>query len=390
MRPQGPQGFPGVRDQVGRGWMLEKFPQGVLLGVCQANEIMCFMQGVEYNFLAVYIPSIFQLPDTGALDAIHREWPVIKAAPWSFFSSLGILVFIVTAIIWWRFSSRIERYRETIDDLERYVERLEKGRNPRTPTITFFARLIGIWRSEKVIKQSKLGSREAFNDPRWRIISKQRYDNYSLEVDGNSYQDCSFKNVTFVFHGNAPFEFRGSTQLEKGEFVFHSDDPAIQNFEMMKEQFLRIPGAQAEAGVKDAAGNRVAPPKLVIAPTIVKVSDWIEDGTSDPKLGYPLKIRMQFRNDSPMSVGVRMSKYTASRAPAKEPQPAAVLQVKLAGNWLPAPNAEEYIAVAPTQHFRAWVGIDHKKVTAQQLEEYRGQIGTLALAVDGEIINFAL
>jgi hypothetical protein len=196
--------------------------------------------------------------------------------------------------------------------------------------------------------------------------------------------------VTFIFHGTAPFEFRGNTQLDEGSFVFHSDDPAIDNFEKMTAQFFRLPGAQIETSLRGASGNQVAPPKLVIAPTIVKVADWIEDGTSDPKLGYPLKIRVQFRNDSPMSVGVRMSQYTANRAPAKEPQPSAVLQIKLAGKWLPAPNAEEYIAVAPTQHFRVWVGLDHKKVTKQQLEENRGHLGTLALVADGGIINFDL
>lgn len=158
----------------------------------------------------------------------------------------------------------------------------------------------------------------------------------------------------------------------------------------MKNQFYALPGAQVTTGFKDAAGHPVPPPRIKIAPTIVKVSDWIDDGTADPKLGYPLKIRIQFRNDSPTSVGVRMSKYTASRAPAKEPQPSAVLQVKLAGHWLPAPNAEEYLAIAPSQQFRAWIGLDHKKVTKQELEENRGYLGTLALLVEGEVINFTL
>ncbi|MGB9202869.1 MAG: hypothetical protein WCB94_02725 [Terriglobales bacterium] len=337
----------------------------------------------------MYPPTaIFQLPDTGAVDALHKEWPVIKAAPWSFFSSLGILIFIITVIIWSIFHARFERYKEEIDELKRYVERLEKGRHPRPVKLTFFARLIEIF--DRGHPQNARTLRDTFSNPRWNVVSKHRYENHSLEVDGNSYQDCSFKNVTFIFHGTAPFEFRGKTELDKGEFAFHSDDPAIQNFEMMKEQFIRLSKGQVEVGVKDAAGNRVAPPKLLVVPAIVKVADWIEDGTADPKLGYPLKLRIQFRNDSPMSVAVRMSEYTANLAPAKEPVPSAVLQVKLGGKWLPAPNAEEQIAVAPTQHFRAWVGIDHKKTSAQQLEEHKGQLGTLALLVNGEAINFEL
>lgn len=313
---------------------------------------------------------------------------MIKAAPYSFLSCLGIAVFICVVIIWLVFRNRHERHKETIEDLERYVERLEKGRDPRPAKLTFFARLIGTWRSEKVVKQAR--SRDAFNSPRWNIVSGQSYENYSLEVDGNSYRDCSFKNVTFIFHGTAPFEFIGNTKLHEGTFLFHSDDPAIQNFEMLKSQFGRLPGVQVSTGLRDLAGNPVAPPKLLIAPMIVKVGDWVEDGTSDPKLGYPLKIRIQFRNDSPTSVGVRVSKYTASRGPAKEPQPKAVLQLKLSGKWMPAPDAEEYIAVAPNQHFRVWIGMDHTKTTAHQLEQDKGQIGTIALSVDGEIINFAL
>ncbi len=338
------------------------------------------------SFVAL-LPSLLQLPDTSSLDFIHKEWPVIKAAPWSFFSSLGILLFIATAIIWFLFHARFERYKEEIDELKRYVERLEKGRHPRPVKITFFARLIGIFDGGP---KDARASRDNFSNPRWNVVSKHQYENHSLEVDGNSYQDCSFKNVTFIFHGNAPFEFRGTTQLDKGEFVFHSDDPAVQNFEQMKEQFIRLSKGEVEVGAKDAAGNLLAPPRLLVAPTIVKVSDWIEDGTANPELSHPLKIRMQFRNDSATSVGVRMDKYTPNYAPAKERQPSAVLQVKLRGKWLPFPEAEEYIAVAPTQHFRAWVAIDHKKVTAQQVEERKGQLGTVALAVNGEIINFAL
>jgi hypothetical protein len=260
---------------------------------------------------------------------------------------------------------------------------------------TFFFAMLGslsriVRHRQNKDTQLQAGWRERFDKPTWNIISNQKYENYALEVDGNRYQDCGFKNVTFIFHGTAPFEFRGNTQLHEGSLVFHSDDPAIDNFEKMKAQFLRLPGAQIETNLKDASGNQVTPPKLVIAPTIVKVADWIEDNTSNPQrtLAYPLKIRIQFRNDSLRSVGVRMSKYTANRAPAKEPQPFAVLQVKLGGNWSPLPN--EFITVAPTQHFRAWIGLDHKKVTKQQVEDNSGYLGTLALVVDGETIKFDL
>jgi hypothetical protein len=335
-----------------------------------------------------------QVPSTSVLDSIHKEWPVIKAAPYSFFSCLGIIIFLSWLVINWRYRSRINRYKEEIHFLERDVERFEKGgRQPDTKQNFILALLkrIGIvTRHNQNAGQLQAQWRERFDNPKWNVISGRKYENHSLEVDGNSYQDCSFKNVSFIFHGTAPFEFRGNTQLNEGTFLFHSDDPAIHNFDTMKNQFFRLPGVEATTTLRDASGNVISPPRIRVAPSIVKVSDWIEDGTSDPKLGYPLKIRAQFRNDSPVSVSVRMSTYTGNRAPAKEPQPSAVLQIKLDGKWLPAPNAEDHIAVAPTQHFRAWIGLDHKRITARQAEENRGSLGTVALLVDGEIIKFDL
>ncbi|HTS36788.1 MAG TPA: hypothetical protein VMH04_14025 [Candidatus Solibacter sp.] len=335
------------------------------------------------------LPILIQLPDTSWLEALRKEWPVLKQAPYSFLSSLGILLSIGWGTIWLLHRGRLARYKEEIECLERDIERLEKDRTPRPQKIGLLSSVMEVWRDRRTVRSLRSG-RNAFSAPPSNIISKQRYENYSLEVDGNSYQDCSFKNVTFIFHGTAPFEFRGLIQLEKGEFVFHSDDPAVHNFEVMKEQFIRLSKGEAEVGMKDVSGFAVAPPNLRIAPTIVKVSDWIEDGTPNSQLRYPLKLRAQFRNDSPMSVGVRLEKYTANRAPAMEPSVSAVLQIKLHGAWLPAPDAEDFVAVAPTQHFRLWVGIDHSKTTAIELERHKGELGTLSLAVNGDIVNFAL
>jgi hypothetical protein len=338
-----------------------------------------------------------QLPSTSPLEFLHKEWPVIKAAPYSFFGSLGILIFLSWLFIWWRNRSRIDRYKEEIQFLERDLGRFEKGgRQPNgIPKQNILFALWGkisnaIRHNQNASTQLQPAWRDRFENPTWNVISKHKYENYSLEVDGNSYQDCSFKNVSFIFHGTAPFEFKGNTELREGTFLFHSDDPAIHNFDTMKNQFFSLPGVQATTGLRDAAGNPVSPPRIKIAPAIVKVGDWVLDGTADPKLGYPLKIRMQFRNDSPATVDVRMSHYTANRGPLREPFPLAVLQLKLGGDWLPTQKLEERIAVLPGQHFRAWVGIDHQKMTKQQLEEYKGQVGTIALVANEEIINFAL
>lgn len=168
-----------------------------------------------------------QLPDVGFLDALHREYPVIKAAPYSFFTSLGILLFISVAIVWWLYSSRIERLKEDIELLEREVARFEKGGRPREKAYKQSALIIllekirsAVWHHQNEATQLQSGWRGRFDNPTWNIISNRKYENYSLEVDGNSYQNCSFKNVSFIFHGTAPFEFTGDTKLVEAPFYF--------------------------------------------------------------------------------------------------------------------------------------------------------------------------
>lgn len=75
-----------------------------------------------------------QLPDTTALDSLHKEWPVIKAAPYSFVSSVVILCLIIGTIIWLLFRGRLERHKEQIGHLERDVARLSKGGAHKTDT----------------------------------------------------------------------------------------------------------------------------------------------------------------------------------------------------------------------------------------------------------------
>jgi hypothetical protein len=67
-----------------------------------------------------------QLPDTSSIDFLHKEWPVISAAPYSFCICVGILTFIGWGIIWWLHKGRIERYKESIEHLERDKERLKE------------------------------------------------------------------------------------------------------------------------------------------------------------------------------------------------------------------------------------------------------------------------
>jgi hypothetical protein len=101
--------------------------------------------------------------------------------------------------------------------------------------------------------------RDAFRDPRFILISGHKYENDSVQADGKSFRRCSFRNVTFNFHGNAPFEFVEETQLEAGSVRFVTDNPAIILYNEMTRKFSTIASGRAkvETGVLDAKGHEI-------------------------------------------------------------------------------------------------------------------------------------
>jgi hypothetical protein len=109
--------------------------------------------------------------------------------------------------------------------------------------------------------------REAFSNPRWQIVDNHKFENDSIVVDGKSFRRCSFKNVKFLFHGTAPFEFQGPTDIDAGSIMFGTDDPAITWYETMQQQFAALPGAKLETTAKDAAGHDIVRKK----PTIERI-----------------------------------------------------------------------------------------------------------------------
>jgi hypothetical protein len=125
-----------------------------------------------------------------------------------------------------------------------------------------------------------------------------------------------------------------------------------------------------------------------IEPRIAKLSGIVEP--SDPALTYPLKIRVTMRNDSTQCVDVRLSAYLENRVSAKQPFVTKALQLELSNEWLPKINGEVRIAVLPGQCFRAWVGLDDKLFTREQIEKHEGQIGILILLVNDKMLEISL
>jgi hypothetical protein len=99
--------------------------------------------------------------------------------------------------------------------------------------------------------------REAFKTPRWQVFSDHKFANETIEVDGKSFRNCKFENVTFMFRGKAPTDFVGNTQVSGG-FSINTDDPAVMLYSKLQRFARTIPGARIAEGEVDAKGNLLA------------------------------------------------------------------------------------------------------------------------------------
>src|ERR1700674_4450282 len=179
---------------------------------------------------------VMQLPDTSSLETLHKEWPVIKAAPYSFFASLGILLFIGWGVIWWVNRSLMQRRKETIDHLERDVVRLKTVSTTNAST-------------EDNRKP------DAFKSPKWEIVDGYSFTNQIVELDGKSFRNCSFTNVTLTYNGKAPTEILTGCVLGPS-IVLDTRNPALIEYWRLQKFIRSFPGAQVHReGPADAKGN---------------------------------------------------------------------------------------------------------------------------------------
>jgi hypothetical protein len=95
---------------------------------------------------------------------------------------------------------------------------------------------------------------------------------------------------------------------------------------------------------------------------------------------YPVKCYVTMRNDSRISVDVRLHQFKPSVVTLKA-FAFDVLQIKVR-DWVPAGYQADRIAVYPGQLFRAWLGVDDSKFDESKVNSLRGKIGTLTFMVD--------
>src|SRR6476469_6240414 len=121
-----------------------------------------------------------QLPDTSSIEFWHKEWPVIKAAPFSFIVSVVLVAILIWFLVWLIHKERMDKDAHTIGHQKREIERLEREKG-----VTAVA-------AATPIEASGL---DPFAKPQWLTITGKEFINEMVELDGKQFYDCRFINV---------------------------------------------------------------------------------------------------------------------------------------------------------------------------------------------------
>jgi len=187
-----------------------------------------------------------QLLDTSVIETLHKEWPVIKAAPFSFVISVGTVCMIIGGIMWLLFRSRLARHRGTIEHRERGIARLEKGSQTRGGTVAN-------------LSAEKEGTVDCFTNPRWETVSHQAFLNETVELDGKRFYRCTFTNARLSFRGNAPCELLECETAKS--VVLETDNDAIGCY-LMLERALEAMGKPFHVSVDKRGYARLIQPSV--------------------------------------------------------------------------------------------------------------------------------
>lgn len=128
-------------------------------------------------------------------------------------------------------------------------------------------------------------------------------------------------------------------------------------------------------------------PKL-FRPALRKTNAYPSDQSDEPGIQFPLKYYLETINDSRKSIAVRVVEFVPN-AVTLQKFVTATVQVMF-DKWCPRPIATDEVALLPNQRCRAWIGVDAKRFTKDDLDRLEGKIGTLVLTANGKRISFNL
>jgi hypothetical protein len=108
-------------------------------------------------------------------------------------------------------------------------------------------------------KQAATNWREPFRKPQWEVMNGHTFKNTTVELDGKSFQNCTFENVSWMFRGRAPVEICEGLRLS-GNYIFCNVNLTSAETTGILNAWLRI---------KTKNGNRYTGNR------IEKLSDWV-------------------------------------------------------------------------------------------------------------------
>jgi hypothetical protein len=110
------------------------------------------------------------------------------------------------------------------------------------------------WKDMYDSKNAFRGLNDAFGKPPSEIVSGSVFINQSLEVDGKSFRDCEFTNVTFTYNGTGPTDFTGCVFHKS--ITLESLNQAVIEFSQLQKALRSIPGGEiGRDGPVDARGH---------------------------------------------------------------------------------------------------------------------------------------
>lgn len=144
------------------------------------------------------------------IDHLYKEGAVIKGAPMSF-----IIIFIICLILAYLVARMM--YKERLDTAKDLVSFYKEGKA--------ISKL-----SEPAIKELKT----EWGKKHPKIIVRNRtFSNETVPLDGYAYLNCKFSNVTFLFNGDAPFDFSDNDVLN---YTIRTDNPGISGMVLFLEK----------------------------------------------------------------------------------------------------------------------------------------------------------
>jgi hypothetical protein len=104
---------------------------------------------------------------------------------------------------------------------------------------------------------------------------------------------------------------------------------------------------------------------------------------AEQKRTYPLKCSAYLKNESRGCIDVALLRYEQEKIPINIFVP-SVLQIAIAGEFVPPHHGADRVAVLPDQQFRAWIAVDENKYSTDEIFGARDHVGTLVFRVNGK------